>query len=85
MVQGFSAALGKEISYVRVPYEDTKKALLETGMPELVVNGLIELYQLVDSSSPAVSQGDTGVLTSITGTEPMDLKKWLAKYAGGFQ
>ena len=84
VAQGFSAALGKEVKYVRVPYEAAKKSFLGMGYPEWQVDGILELYKLIDSSNPVMSI-DNSTLPQITGDEPTHLEKWLAKYAGGFQ
>ena len=86
VAKGFSDAFGKEVKYVRVPYEAAKKAFLEMGSyPEWQVNGLLELFKLIDAANPVMSNSDLGTFTEITGDQPTDLKKWLAKYAGGFQ
>ena len=85
MAQAFSAALGKEIKYVRKTYEDTKKTFLGYGIPEWVVEGLFEMYRLIDAADPIASQGNVETFISITGEQPTDLKKWMAKYSVGFQ
>ena len=85
VAEGFSDALGKEVKYVRVPYEAAKKAFLEMGFPEWQVDGILELFKLIDAANPVMSNSDLGTFTEITGDQPTDLKKWLAKYAGGFQ
>jgi hypothetical protein len=41
----FSSHLGKTISYVRVPYDATKKALVKNGVPERQIEGLLEFYR----------------------------------------
>ena len=85
MAQAFSASLGKEVKYVRTAYEDTKKTLLGYGMSEWVVEGIFELYKLIDTADPILSQGKVETFISITGKQPTDLKKWMAKYSVGFQ
>lgn len=85
VAQGFSTALGKEVKYVRVPYEAAKESFLDMGFPEWQVNGILELYKLIDCSNPVMFSSDGETVTKITGGQPTDLKKWLAKYAGGFQ
>jgi uncharacterized protein YbjT (DUF2867 family) len=39
----FSKVLGKKISYVAVPHEATKEAMMGMGFPEFIVDGYIEL------------------------------------------
>ena len=86
VAQDFSAALGKEIKYVRVPYEDTRKTFLGAGTAEWQVNAALQYYKLVDSSNPAItSLDDIGTFTTITGEQPTSLKEWLAKNAAVFQ
>lgn len=85
VVQGFSAALGKEIKYVRVPYEAAKKPFLDIGLPEWQAEEVLELYRLIDSSNPVMYNSDVRIVKQITGEQPTDLKTWLAKYAIGFQ
>lgn len=84
VAKGFSAALGKEIKYVQVPYDEAKKPLLDIGLPEWQVQEVLELYKLIDSSNPVMWNSDTGVFRQITGSHPTDLKHWLAKYAEAF-
>ena len=81
----FSAALGKTVKYVRVPYEAAKMSFLGMGYPEWQVDGILELYKEIDSSNPIMSNSDVKTFTEVTRKPPTDLKKWLAKYAEGFQ
>ena len=86
VAQDFSAVLGKEIKYVRVPYEDARKTFLGAGTAEWQVNAVLQYYKLIDSSHPAItSLDDIGTFTTITGEQPTSLKEWLAKNAAGFQ
>ena len=85
IAQDFSAALGKEVKYVQIPYEAARKFSLEAGIPEWQANAIVQFQKLVDSSNPVVSSGDVQTFTAITGEQPTDLKKWLAKYVGDFQ
>ena len=81
----FSEVLGKEVKYVRVPYEATKKAMTDMGAPEYQVTALTEAYQLIDSGSPVMNPANIGDFTAITGEQPTTLKSWVGKYGGGFQ
>ena len=85
LAEGLSKALGKEVKYVHVPYDAAKQAFLGKGMPEWQVDGIFELYKLIDSGSSVTNTADLSIFTQITGEQPTDLKAWLAKYAGGFQ
>lgn len=43
VAQGFSAALGKEVKYVQVPYEAAKEPFLSLGLPEWQAEEVLEL------------------------------------------
>ena len=79
----FSEALGREVSYVRVPYDTAKQTLMGMGMPEWAMDGLLKLYHLIDSGFPLID--DLGDFKAITGEEPIDLKTWLAPIAENFK
>ena len=81
----FSDVLGKEVKYIRVPYEDAKKSFLGLGYPEWQVNGILELYKLIDSGSNVTNQDDLGDFERITGEKPTSLKTWLSAVGGAFK
>ena len=83
--RALSEVLGKEIKYVRVPYEAAKKGFTDLGVPEWQADGILEILKLIDSASPLVTKNDIGLYKTITGEEPTDLKKWLAKNSAAFQ
>ena len=85
VVAAFTEALGKEVKYVRILYEDAKKTFLGYGMPEWQVDGLIELAKLIDSGSNATNQPDLGDYQRITGEKPTSLKEWVAKVKDAFK
>ena len=70
---------------MQVPYEAARKFSLEAGVPEWQANAGLQIQKLIDSSNPVVSSGNVKAFTEITGEQPTDLKKWLAKYVGDFQ
>ena len=81
----FEETLGKKVTYTRVSYEDAKKSFLGMGYPEWQVNGLIELFKLVDEGDPVISMENAGDYEKITGEKPTDLKSWVAQVKGAFQ
>ena len=83
VVAAFSAALGREIKYVRIPYEDAKKSY--RGVEEWRVDGFLELYKLVDVGSKVIDEPDRDDFTKITGEKPTDLEKWLSLVAEAFK
>lgn len=83
VAEGFSKALGKEVRYVRVPYEAMKHGALEMGVEEWLIDGLFDLFKAVDNGSlPSTRTSD---YSQITGEQPTNLEAWLMKYSGGFQ
>ena len=85
VAEGFSKALGKEVKYIRVPYDAVKQAMLGQGIEGWQVDGLIDLFRLIDSGSPYTDIADISTLSQITGEQPTDLKAWLDKYSSGFK
>ena len=85
VAEGLSKALGKEVKYIRVPYDAAKQGFLGKGMPEWQIDGLFTLFRLIDSGSPLMNVADLSAFTQITGDQPTDLNTWLAKYSAGFQ
>ena len=81
----FSEVLGKEVKYIRVPYEAAKKALRDTGLQEWEVTLVIELNLLVDNGAPETTLGNPSDFTALTGEQPTSIKSWVRKYAGAFQ
>ena len=80
----FSEALSKEVRYVQVPYDAAKQAFLKL-LPEWQVDGVLELYRLIDSGSPATNYHNTSDFTTLTGEKPTDLKTWVSQVAGAFK
>ena len=83
--KAISEVVGKEVKIVQVPYDVTKQAMLQAGRSEFLVNGIVELYQLINNDSPVTSQGSLTDLEEITGEQPTSLKAWLAKVGGAFK
>lgn len=81
----FSEALGKEVKYVQVPYDAAKEAFMKMGFPEWQVDGILELYRLIDSGSPVTNLPDISNFTTLTGEKPTDLKTWVSQVAGAFK
>ena len=81
----FSEALGKQITYVQVPYDAAKQTFLQNGFPEWQVDRFIEFLKLIDSGSPVTNVADTGDFIQITGEQPTNLKAWVAEVAGAFK
>ena len=82
----FSKALGKEIKYIRVPYEAAKEAFMGMGFPEWRTDGVLEFYKLIDSGSPLLtSQADLTQFEQITGEKPTNFETWISQVADVFK
>ncbi len=85
LTAAFSASLGREIKYVRVPYDAAKKSFSGMGYSEWQVDGTMELYHLIDSGSPITNEADLSHFEQITGEKPLDIKTWVSQVVGAFQ
>ena len=85
LTAAFGEALGKTVTYNRVPYDDAKKAFLGMGFPEWQVDGILELFKLMDASDPVISTTNVGDYKKITGEQPTSLKAWVAQVKAGFE
>lgn len=85
LAAAFTAAVGKEVKYVQVTYDQAKQSFLGAGWPEWQVNGLLELYQSMDAGKPETNQESLSDFESITGEKPTSLKAWLGAVAGAFK
>ena len=85
MAAAFGEALGKTVTYNRVPYEDAKKAFMGMGFPEWQVDGIMELFKLMDAGDSVISTTDIGDYQKITGETPTSLKTWVAQVKAGFE
>ena len=83
--KAISEVVGKEVKNVQVPYDVAKQAMLQAGRPEFMSDGIVELYKLINSDSPATNQGDLSDFEEITGEQPTSLKTWLAKAGAAFK
>ena len=85
VAKAFSEALGKEVTMTTNSYEDTKKFMMGMGLPEWQVNGVVELYKLIDSGSSTTNQTNLSNFKDITGEEPTSLKDWVNAVAPAFK
>ena len=81
----FTEALGKEVKYVLVQYEDIKKTLLGAGMPQWRVEGMLGYLKLVDGGLEGADVPEIGDFERITGEKPTSLKEWVAKVKDTFK
>ena len=83
--KAFSNALGREISYVLVPNKSAKEAFMGAGYPEWQVDGIIELFDLINSGSSETNFSDLSDYKKITGEDPTSITQWIEKYGGAFK
>ena len=62
-----------------------KQSFLQAGVPEWQTDGILELYKLIDSGSPATNQANLTDFEKITGEKLTNLKVWLSKVGGAFK
>jgi uncharacterized protein YbjT (DUF2867 family) len=73
-----SEAAGREIRYVPVSNDDMRGALRQQGMPEVGIEGLVELYGLVRDGSCEVVSDD---IATVLGRPPISLAQYAADHA----
>ena len=86
IVAGFTAAVGRKIEYVHIPYDVAIEGIVGDGVPRWQAVALTELFELVDSRNynPAVTVG-TSDLESIIGRTPTTFKAWVDSVAPAFK
>jgi len=83
VAQAFSHVLHKDVKHVQVPYEAAKKSMLDAGWPEWQVDGLLELYKLIDSDNKAMTT-ECDDFKKITGRSPLTLEQWVSQVGHAF-
>lgn len=73
----FAAAMNKEVTHVKVPYEAAKEAMMGMGMPEWQVDGVIELQKFIESNDETMCTSSTDMADILKRplTTPADLVK----------
>lgn len=76
-----SSILGKEVSYVSVPFEAAREAMMGMGMPEWTVEGYVELMEgfsenYADRTTPDVQQ--------LTGNPPRSFQQFAEDFRQAF-
>lgn len=77
----FAKELGRPIKYVQVPYEDAKKAFMSKGIAEWQVDGMLELYRLIDKDQYVF---DEHTMEQVTGEKPMTAEQWVDSVGTSF-
>jgi uncharacterized protein YbjT (DUF2867 family) len=83
LATAFSLVLNKEVKYVQVPYEAAKKSFMDHGYPEWQVDGIMELFKLIDAENKAINH-ESADFKKITSRNPTTMQQWVAQVAGVF-
>jgi hypothetical protein len=81
LAAALSAATGKTIEYVALPYDAVKASFIEKGWPAWQVGGLLELFRAVDAGAYGFGGDD---FKAITGKEPTTVHQYAEAVKGGF-
>ena len=82
----FSQALGKNVKYERISYNDCRRRLVEVaGFSEEDADGILEIYRLTDEECPMVDDPEMSYFKQITGEKPTSLKEWVNEVAPAFK
>ena len=86
LVKAFSQSLGREIKYVQLPYSAVKEAFNGKGLPEWQVDGLMQVYKMIDDGSPVTNDPEGAAhFKTITGSDPLTVEQWVEAVADGFK
>ena len=86
LAAAFSQALGKNVKYQRISYNDCRRRLVEVvGFSEEDADGILEIYRLTDEECPMVDDPEMSHFNQITGEKPTSLKEWVNEVTPAFK
>ena len=86
LAAAFSQALGKNVKYERISYNDCRRRLVEVvGFSEEDADGILEIYRLTDEECPMLDDPEMSHINQITGEKPTSLKEWVNEVAPAFK
>ena len=86
LAAAFSQALGKNVKYERISYNDCRRRLVEVvGFSEEDADGILEIYRLTDKECPMVDDPEMSHFNQITGEKPTSLKEWVNEVTPAFK
>ena len=86
LATAFSQALGKNVKYERISYNDCRRRLVEVvGFSEEDADGILEIYRLTDEECPMVDDPEMSHFNQITGEKPTSLKEWVNEVTPAFK
>ncbi|OGP78263.1 MAG: NAD(P)-dependent oxidoreductase [Deltaproteobacteria bacterium RBG_16_49_23] len=77
-----SKVTGRKINYVNVSEDDARRGMREAGMPEVIVEALIELYAIQRAGYTAALSPD---VERVTGKKPMSFNQFATDYVEAFK
>ena len=81
VAQDLSAALNKEVRYVRVSYEESRQRMIDSGMEEWLANAVTQTYKFMSDGGAELV---TDVVARVTGNEPISFRQFAKDHAGFF-
>ena len=81
--KSFSSVLGEKVSYVAVPHEASKQAMMGMGFPEFVVDGYIELNKGFAKGFADISTDNVELLSGHAARSVDDFVNDFRGYFGG--
>ena len=86
LAAAFSQALGKNVKYERISYNNCRRRLVEVvGFSEEDADGILEIYRLTDEECPMVDDPEMSHFNQITGEKPTSLKEWVNEVTPAFK
>lgn len=78
----FSEVLGRTINYVDIPEDTARQGMQNAGMPDIIVNALLELYASYKAGHAATV---SPVIEQVTGKKPISFEQFARDYAEAFK
>jgi uncharacterized protein YbjT (DUF2867 family) len=76
-----SAATGRTIEYVDVPYEAAREAMREAGLPPMMADSIVDVFVTQQAGSQAET---TDTVRTVTGRDPRTFARFAREYAAVF-
>ena len=77
-----SKEVGRRISYVDIPEEDSRKGMEENGMDDWLIDAIMEFYSII---KPGRASQTTNVVEQIIGRKPISFSQFAKDYAEFFR
>lgn len=77
-----SKVAGRKITYVNVSDEDARQGMKDAGMPEWLINALMELYS---TNKAGYTAAVSAVVEQVTGKKPISFAQFAKDYADAFK